>query len=65
MVVKRFVFIKAPRIENMINARQHFLIVLSGIFYAFMDLFLRPYSFRFLKLTTFPAKPVVLIFFHS
>lgn len=57
MDVKSFVFIKATRIENMINVRQHFLFALSNTFYAFtfMDLFLRFYLFRFLKLTTLPA----------
>lgn len=35
MDVKRFVFIKAPRIENIINARQHFLTDMSSVFYKF------------------------------
>ena len=33
MDVKSFVFIKTPRIENVINARQHFLSVLSSVFF--------------------------------
>lgn len=53
MDVKSFVFIKAPRIENVINARQHF--------FAFCQVFLDIFYFIFLiylKLTTLPAMRV-------
>ena len=36
MDVKSFVFIKTPRIEKVINARQHFLSVLSSVFKHFL-----------------------------
>lgn len=29
--VKSFVFIKAPRIEHIINARQHFVMIMSSL----------------------------------
>ena len=39
--VKIFVFIKAPRIENIINARQHILNDMSSAFYKFRAYFIR------------------------
>lgn len=39
MDVKSFVFIKVPRIEHIINARQHILIILSSAFIFFIFIF--------------------------
>lgn len=58
--IKSLVFIKAPRIGNIINARQHFLTILSSVFMIFL-IFI-----DILKLTTLPAKQVLFtpIFFE-
>ena len=56
MDVKSFVFIKSPRIEKVINARQHFSRILSSAFRHFYFIFL-----IYLKLTTLPVGRVVMI----
>lgn len=56
MDVKSFVFIKSPRIEKVINARQHFFRILSSAFRHFYFIFL-----IYLKLTTLPVGRVVMI----